>query len=821
MKRISTTLQILVIVTIALSGLLLGMSQGDFEPLLIALSAALVAWVSVDVFRWFSLPQWLANLVAVIVTVVTVASFFFLGDSIRQLLGVGKLLVYLQSILLFQKKSARVYWQVLVLSLLQIVVGAVFNLGFEGGVLFITYLLVAGVTMLFLHLYQQQELVSGKGLHAARLAARRDPRYRLITVSSSDEDGSKRRILRRMARHYLVMGGGTFLFGIALFYFLPRENSTWSGPAEVPMPATGYMQKVSMTHPDLIPLSNRLAMTVAYHFPESEEPYLPREQPYLRGMALANLVIENNNTTWQAAHSQVDGADFSGLVVAGGDNNRRLVQDIVIEPTDDPLVYSPFPAQGVGSERDSEIEFCWTLGALTRQRMSNKITVSHYRYSLAIPILPNGAFCDAYPYRSRRYRLPLTESADKGTYDWLTNMDPARYPDLVRVAGEIAVASRRNLGNDYLTALAMQDYFSEQNGFSYTIDFRNIRRNSAIDSVEDFFANHRSGHCSYYASALALMLRSQGIPARVVVGFRGGVNNEFGKHIDVEEKHAHAWVEAYIPPEDCPPEWASTGQAGRIGAWLQLDATPAIDYDQLLAGDALNYARSFWRDYVMGLQAETGATVVNADGMKLSGLFQALDLAWWQANLNEAASSARQAGTWQNFLLKSSPLILFGIGLTGYYFYRKRRQKELATRSRDGTPKQKSTFANRISRWLSDAVGGIAPSLGRWLDPEHESKYETPFYRTFAATMKRKGWVRRQGQTPLEFANSIVDSGDDLPITEIGSLSRFITDCYYTVRFGSRQLSSSQQASVDKALDRLKQLLENNQVENDAGPLPT
>ena len=820
MNRIRTTLQILVIMTLALSGLLLGMSQGDFEPLLIALSAALVAWVSVDVFRWFSLPQWLANLVALIVTAVTVASFFFTGDAIRQLLGVGKLLVYLQSILLFQKKSARVYWQVLVLSLLQIVVGAVFNLGFEGGVLFITYLLVAGVTMLFLHLYQQQELVSGKGLNAARMAARRDPRFRLITASSSDEDSSKRRVLRRMTRHYLVMGGGTFLFGIALFYFLPRENSTWSGPTEVPMPNTGYLQKVSMTHPDLIPLSNRLAMTVAYHFPESEEPFLPKEQPYLRGMALANLEIENNSTTWQAAHSQVASTDFSGLSVMVGDNNRRLVQDIVIEPTDDPLVYSPFPAQGVGSERDSEIEFCWPLGALTRQRMADKITVSHYRYSLAIPLLPNGKFCEAYPY-SRRGRQPLTESADKGTYDWLTNMDPARYPNLVRVAGEIAVASRRNLGNDYLTALAMQDYFSEQNGFSYTIDFRSLRRNAAIDSVEDFFANHRSGHCSYFASALALMLRSQGIPARVVVGFRGGVNNEFGKHIDVEERHAHAWVEAYIPAEDCPPEWASTGQAGRNGAWLQLDATPAIDFDQLLAGDALNYARSFWRDYVMGLQADTGSTVVNVDGMKLSGLFQALDLGWWQANLNDAASSARQTGTWQNFLLKSSPLILIGFGLTGYFFYRKRPLKQLAIRTRNGSPRQKSSFTHRISRWLSDAVGGISPSLGRWLDPDHESKFEIPFYRTFAAIMKRKGWVRRPGQTPLEFANSIEDSHDALAVAEIGSLSKFITDCYYTVRFGARQLSSSQQKSVDKALDRLKQLLENKQAESDAGPLPT
>ncbi len=819
MKRINRTLQILIIMTLTLSGLLLGMSQGDFEPLLIALSAAIVSWVTVDVFRWFSLPQWLANLVAIIVTAITVASFFFTGDSIRQLLGVGKLLVYLQSILLFQKKSARVYWQVLVLSLLQIVVGAVFNLGFEGGVLFIAYLLVAGVAMLLLHLYQQQELVDGKGPNAVRQAARSDYRHKIISVSPPDVDPSKRYVLRRMARHYLFMGGGAFLFGVTLFYFLPRENSSWSGPAEVPMPATGYLQKVSMSHPDLIPLSNRLMMTVEYLWPESGEPFMPTEQPYLRGMALANLVIENNATTWQPANSQVQPSEFDELLVNNRVNSRKLVQNIVIEPTDDPLVYSPMPALGVGSDRDDEIKFCWPLAALTRQQMGDKITISHYRYSLAIPVLPTGKFFMAWPYQPRTGRQPLTLEDDPGVFKWLTNMDAARYPNLVSVAGEIA--SRAGSNNHYELALALQDHFSEQNGFTYTIDFRNVRRDATIDSVEDFFANHHSGHCSYYASALALMLRSQGIPTRVVVGYRGGKNNEFGKHIDVEERHAHAWVEAYIPPDNCPQEMTSSGQAGQLGAWIQLDATPAVDQDQLLAGDALNYARSFWRDYVLGLQADTGASVVNADGMKLAGLFRVLDLGWWQARLSDAASKSRQIGTWQNFLWKSSPLIVAGFAFTGFFFYRKRKLKLLATRSRNGKSQENPSLTNRIGRWLSGAAGKIAPSLARWLDPARQTRIDAPFYRTFSTIMKRGGWVRRAGQTPLEFARSIDGSRNEADTREIVTLATSITDSYYVVRFGSRELNSIQQASVENALDQLKRLLDNSSASPNSGASAT
>ena len=75
-----------------------------------------------------------------------------------------------------------------------------------------------------------------------------------------------------------------------------------------------------------------------------------------------------------------------------------------------------------------------------------------------------------------------------------------------------------------------------------------------------------------------------------------------------------AWVEAYIRPEDCSDALINSGQAGRLGAWLRLDATPPSGLEMGLSGtdEALDFAKSLWRDYVLGLQADTQSRVMSS-----------------------------------------------------------------------------------------------------------------------------------------------------------------------------------------------------------------
>ncbi len=95
----------------------------------------------------------------------------------------------------------------------------------------------------------------------------------------------------------------------------------------------------------------------------------------------------------------------------------------------------------------------------------------------------------------------------------------------------------------------------------FTEDFRyslQVRRQPRTDPVLDFL-DRRTGHCEYFASAMALLARSRGIPTRLAAGYRVTEYNHLGDYYSVRERNAHAWVEAWIE--------------GR--GWTTWDPTPA------------------------------------------------------------------------------------------------------------------------------------------------------------------------------------------------------------------------------------------------------
>ena len=97
-----------------------------------------------------------------------------------------------------------------------------------------------------------------------------------------------------------------------------------------------------------------------------------------------------------------------------------------------------------------------------------------------------------------------------------------------------------------------------------------------------------------FASGLAVMLRSQGIPARMAIGFYGGSFEAESKIYSVTGGHAHAWVEAYDHTEFCTEEmFANPRPLLPVSMGCGLDATPPSDLrDQIAnAGDTINLAQ--------------------------------------------------------------------------------------------------------------------------------------------------------------------------------------------------------------------------------------
>ena len=80
-------------------------------------------------------------------------------------------------------------------------------------------------------------------------------------------------------------------------------------------------------------------------------------------------------------------------------------------------------------------------------------------------------------------------------------------PSLVALAGDWAVTSQFPAADRYHVALALEEKLRDSGRFQYSL--KGTARDLALDPIEDFIVNHPQGHCEYFATALALMLRSQ------------------------------------------------------------------------------------------------------------------------------------------------------------------------------------------------------------------------------------------------------------------------------------------------------------------------
>ena len=165
--------------------------------------------------------------------------------------------------------------------------------------------------------------------------------------------------------------------------------------------------------------------------------------------------------------------------------------------------------------------------------------------------------------------------------------------------------------------------------FSYSLHMDVV--DPKIDPVEDFLVNRKEGHCEYFASALALLLRSIDIPARVVNGFKGGDWNDLTQTMNVRQKHAHSWVEAYVGNE-----------ADRRPIWITLDPTPSTERAASIAhvgGIAGNFRpltdliRHIWVFYIVGYDRDRQNRLLYAPMLQM--------VAWVRENYNKLVGLAR------------------------------------------------------------------------------------------------------------------------------------------------------------------------------------
>ena len=182
MLNVKKLIQITLFVLVLISSLLLGLSLESPRLIVIAVVGATIGFVVTDMLRLFRIEGVLANIASIVILVLAMKDFFP-EDSTGKLVSVANLLVYLQTVLMFQEKTPRLNWQILILSLLQVVVGAIFTLDLEAGLLFLLYFFVVGLAMILQSIYSDVVDIERRNRRSAG---------RIQTGDSSDDPGHQR-----------------------------------------------------------------------------------------------------------------------------------------------------------------------------------------------------------------------------------------------------------------------------------------------------------------------------------------------------------------------------------------------------------------------------------------------------------------------------------------------------------------------------------------------------------------------------------------------------------------------------------------------------
>jgi len=807
-----------------IGAVLLGMGQGSALLPLLVVFAAITSLVFTDTLNWFRLNRVVANLAAL------VALFVSLGDFAQpntrtQLLAIANLLVYLQITSFYQRKSSRIYWHLIVFSLLQVVVSAALNVEFEFGVVLIVYIVVGISTLAFFFAHREVSQVmperrdlrrQDKGGGTGQTGAEEESRWkRLASHEMVATPVASRLRLRRQAISWGFLGEiaviclTTMVFSFVLFFSAPRMEGSattvrWSRMTKV----VGFSREVTLNELTNVLQNDEPVMRLSIMDYQTGNHYLVFGDPYIRGSVLTEYVIERGIPKWKQG---VDSSDESRgtlggrirTALRGRERKWRLPalpadgkfvrQNIILRPMNEPVLFAVFPAfvdPFVDQETRRDVRYNPYTGQLFSQSRRHSGRQQEYRYSLATTAFRGGLQMDVTPHEYRLKSLddPFDLAAE---LRHLRRFDERRFPRLKQIADEIAEKQKANDATQAMLARALCNHFQDPERYNYSLNFRRIPRDASLDPIEDFVVNHRTGHCEYFASALAMMLRSQGIPSRLVVGFKPSEYNDVGNYYQVLQRDAHAWVEAYLPAEEIPGLVPPGTYISPGGGWLRLEPTlgAAEDAASIEEGfmdavdDVLDHARTLWTDYILGLTAKRQRESI------YGAVSDGANSAAWEASLGQLRKERDAILRWlrsQAAILTVSAVAL----LAAFCLARKRR----VTRA-NATP-----VVQAVRRWTARLTG---QSESDRLCANAMRVVE--FYRRFESLLAGAGITRRSSQTQRELAKQ---ASERLAIcsssgTFDGLIDR-IVGAFYRVRFGQIPLDEQETRAIEHALATLE-----------------
>ena len=651
--------------------------------------------------REFAIPERWTNVLTLIYVFIYLADYFFIS---RSFLGANvHLVLFLIVVRLFSLQRTRDHYMLAALSFLMVLAAAVLTVGSVFLLSFACFLLVAVVTFV---LMEMRHSVAAESTHA------QDPRVASLVVISPTQISPTQpmayALLAIAPALVLMILAGSFL----IFFFLPRVSSRYlSAYTPTSDISTGFTDRVQLGRIGQIQQSSEVVMHI-----EIQNDLEGAYDLKWRGIALSAF----DGRVWSNSFEQTQ-------LRPAGDGSYRLAPLPLVDPRDaSALVGRSIHYRVLMEPLGTNVFFLAERPRSLKgnfRRVSTDAGGAVYNLDPENPITRYEAESQLAEIDSDELRLAAnTAPAGMDEYLKLPPLDIR----IAKLAEEITAAAPSN----YEKAIALEHYLATR--FGYTLE---LPSRVPLDPLANFLFERKHGHCEYFASSMAVMLRSLRIPSRMVTGFRGGEFNDLTGQYVVRASDAHSWVEAYFPGS----------------GWISFDPTPAGSLPARTGWSRMQLyvdaAASFWREWIINY-----------------------DISHQRTLGKDAATSSRQ------FLDEARRWI-------------ERQHRALLRSAR----RAHDHFTNFPVRWLGGSIALAAVlitllNLGRMVSgwrnrslrahPERAPRESAAlWYERMVDCLARLGWRKSPSETPLDFVAAIQEAALQKKV------ARF-TRAYESARFG-------------------------------------
>jgi transglutaminase-like putative cysteine protease len=664
-------------------------STGGLDLLAVAVVgfALLVRGYHLLTHRQVTIPERWTTYLTLLYVAVYFADYFFVSRSF--LVATVHLVLFGMVIRLFSLQRARDHFMLAVLSFLMVLAAAVLTVDSVFLFSFAGFLLVAVITFVLMEMRHSVAEDGGRAQEPKDSA----PYRRMANVL----------LATAPMLMLMILAGGSLIF-----FLLPRVSSRYLSAYSVGSDiSTGFSDRVQLGRIGQIQQSSAVVMHI-----QIEDDLEGAYDLKWRGVALSQF----DGRVWSNPLAQVDlrqsGNGYRLGTSGTGKRSSPAVRPIRYRVLMEPMGTNVFfladkPVALLGNFRHVTTDAGGAVYNLDSDHPVNRYEAES-RLSDA----------DASELRL----APNTAPGAMALYLTLPTLDTR----ISRLAEEITASAPTN----YDKALVTERYLRTH--FGYTLD---LGRTLPRDPIAYFLFERKKGHCEYFASSMAVMLRSLHIPSRVVTGFRGGEFNDLTGQYLVRASNAHSWVEAYF---------AGYG-------WVSFDPTPGGDLDTHSGWSRISLyvdaAASFWREWVVNYDVTHQRSLGQGAGQSSRRLYNDLR-AWYSRNYQSMLASARRThqqitkspAEWLGGSVVAAGLLLVLLNL---------RQIIRA-------------LANRRLRAHPDRAPRESATL--WYDQ-------------MLRRLARRGWRKSPGQTPHDFVAAIQE-----PVLQ-KKVATF-TRAYESARFG-------------------------------------